>query len=180
MNSETHYIIFSAYYKYGKTRTEIIVGEKKFRKYAIEHYWENNLNARVCTRYDFEQFLLHHDATYFDEKDRSVFEKILSEYKTDPNKYSEESYSWIVERPSKVDKNFRVHFIMNGHVFRYSEERAQYYSKFETMETSEITKLMVECGRQAIYGEEGWGWINIVTITGSDFKVKSEYGGYSG
>ena len=78
MISETQYIIFSAHCD-NETNTEIIVGEKKFREHAIKHYRERNLEERNCTRYDIEQFLIHHDATYFDEEDRSVFEKVISE-----------------------------------------------------------------------------------------------------
>nr|QBK92541.1 MAG: uncharacterized protein LCPAC401_01790 [Pithovirus LCPAC401] len=180
MNSETHYIIFSAYYKYGETDTKIIVGEKKFRKYAIEHYRENHLSMRICTRYDFEQFLLHHDVTYFDEEDRPMFEKIISEYKTNPDKYSAGSYTCHPEdnpekyNPPKIDTDFRFYYIRDRRMYRFVEERAQFYVRFETKETSEITRYMTECGYAAIRNQTGWGWCDVMTVTGSDIRIKHD------
>ncbi len=176
MVSETRYIIFSSYYKHGETNTEIIVGEKKFRERAIEYYRKTHLNERECTHYDIEQFLIHHDATYFDEKDRSVFERVISEYKTNPDKYPEGPYTCNNQEyhPPKIKKDFRFYSIYNfrgGSMYRYTEESAQFYDRFETKKTNEIVEYMIQCGEQRISDQMGWGWCNIVVVTGSNLKV---------
>ncbi len=187
MTSETHYIITTAYDN-GEMETEIIVGENKFREHAIDYYRINNLDERECTSHDIEQFLEHHDVTYFDEKDRPAFEKIISEYKTYPN-YSECKISsednvfqaifrlhYIPEiyTPLKTDIDLKVYRIRisDGLMLRYSESRIHTFSKIKTMETSEIIKHMVECGTKTISDQMGWGWCNVMIVTGSNIKVE--------
>ncbi len=59
-------------------------------------------------------------------------------------------------------------------MYRYVEERAQFYTRFETMETSEIVAHMIECGTEDIYNQQmGLGWCNIVVVTGSNLKAES-------
>ncbi len=169
MTSKTHYIIVFAFYDRKETDVTIIVGEEKFREYAFEHYFSTQYELRECTSHDIDQFLNHHDATYFDEKYRDDFEKIISKH---GEIISEEKCHHDPEEyhPPKID-DFQSYTIFYGSMYRVAEKFVQTIVNLKTMKTDEIVKIMVDCGRQMIHDED-WGWYDIVVVEGSNLKVE--------
>ena len=172
MTSEIHYSIFKSFH-YGKeTNVEIIVGKENFRKYALACYdvdQSSEKDERICTRNDIDQFLIYHDSSYFDEKeDRDVFEEIMKKHKNGSNENQDmmdEEY-----HPPKID-DFKVYWIYNESVYRYTENWVQTWVNLNGMETHEIVKIMVDCGKQMIV-DKGWGWYDIVVVEVINLKVE--------
>ena len=183
MSSETHYIIIKTFYNQKQTDVKIIIGEEKFRKYAFDHYYATQCGEkeeRICTHHDINQFLNHHDATYFDEKDRSIFKEIVEKAACSSTigteKYKDDSNQDMINEeyhPPKID-DFKVYWIhrYSESMYRHTNSWVQDWVNLKTMKTDELVKKMVNCSQKMIRNEK-WGWSDIVLIEGDDIKSKS-------
>ena len=163
MASEITYFIVNSYIT-SRDDTDFITGEENFREYAIGYYLttrRDEKDEKVCTHRDIDEFLTHHDVTYFKKRDRSVYEEIITKHKSSSNP-DDEYY------PPAIN-NSQIYWISNGSMYTHTDEWVQTWDDFKAMKTDEIMKNMIDWGRQKIH-DKGWGIRDIIVVTEGRIK----------
>lgn len=177
LTDTTQYIIFSSNLDDEEIDVNIIIGEKKFRQYALNSILP--LDARHCTRNDIDIFLAHHDASYFSEKEQPYYEQIIKNHLNDdddddetkedntpyqPNIASEIRRFYIL-RPFKYSK-FKSNRLPC--MYRYPEKNIiENMSKLCLLTTEGLISHMITIDHDNVE----WTWKDVIIVSGTNFKI---------
>ncbi len=172
---------------------EIVIGENNFRRHILDHI-QDYLKFHECTSNDINEFLAHHDASYFSEEFIEIYEKIIKQhladskvnedYKHDEIPYQPDIVPWsqfyiskrYLQRRCKHKLTSKCKYKCKGKyrydspvMMRMNKEEIVKYISFTKKTTEELICYMTEWNNDTHTSI----WANVLVVNGNNINIET-------